>query len=150
MITPTEASAVSFSLVGDAKCDQEINSENQVDCDQADHEIFIEMSLLQNVLPWRSWHQCQETLEVSSKARQAHPPGCQEFKGCPDCGMVKREERRSAQRPCFRSVQAAWALPILPSSLLDTRSASWRRLGPVCFPTLAATRALTTHLRAPL
>lgn len=27
---PTEASAVSFSLVGDAKCDQEINSEDQV------------------------------------------------------------------------------------------------------------------------
>ena len=27
---PTEASAVSSSLVGDAKCDQDINSENQV------------------------------------------------------------------------------------------------------------------------
>lgn len=42
-------------------------------------------------------------------------------------GMVKREERRPAQRPCFRSVQAAWAPPDPARLRPDTRPRSWRR-----------------------
>ena len=61
---PTEASVVSSSLVGDAKCDQEINSENQVGLWLGRSWDFHwnESSPFQNVLPWRSWHQCQEIL----------------------------------------------------------------------------------------
>lgn len=49
------------------------------------------------------------------------------LKAVPTAGMVKREERRPAQRPCFRSVQAAWAPPDPARPLPDTRPRSWRR-----------------------